>query len=360
MLNKRYEPLHLKYRPKRLDDLIGQPIVSRALRNAIGGRIPNAFLFSGIRGTGKTTAARIVAASLNCSQTDAPTVTPCGECLNCRGIWNGSSLDVMEIDAAAHNGVDDIRELIQNCQLSTISGRFRVVILDECQQLSKQSQNAFLKTLEAPPASVVFVLATTEPNKLLDTIISRCIHLRFKRIRTEDLSDRLAYIAAQENLTVSRDAVTLLAQSCDGSLREALQLLDQLAGEDITVEGIRTALGLPAAELMLKIVNAIMTPIYSECIALVKQGLEVSTPEQLLNQLTLIFRDLYLLSLDQNANDLRSGLDVKDLIPVADGLDPETVEILLNILRQKSALTLPNPEVWLEIVLLDLARTMGF
>jgi DNA polymerase-3 subunit gamma/tau len=266
----------------------------------------------------------------------------------------------MEIDAAAHNGVDDIRELIQNCQLSTISGRFRVVILDECHQLSKQSQNAFLKTLEAPPASVVFVLATTEPNKLLDTIISRCIHLRFKRIRTEDLSDRLAYIAALENLTVSRDAVTLLAQSCDGSLREALQLLDQLGGEDITVEGIRTALGLPAAELMLRIVNAIMTPIYSECIALVKQGLEVSTPEQLLNQLTLIFRDLYLLSLDQNANDLRSGLDVKDLIPVADGLDPETAEILLNILRQKSALTLPNPEVWLEIVLLDLARTMGF
>jgi DNA polymerase-3 subunit gamma/tau len=170
----------------------------------------------------------------------------------------------------------------------------------------------------------------------------------------------LAYIAALENLTVSRDAVTLLAQSCDGSLREALQLLDQLGGEDITVEGIRTALGLPAAELMLRIVNAIMTPIYSECIALVKQGLEVSTPEQLLNQLTLIFRDLYLLSLDQNANDLRSGLDVKDLIPVADGLDPETAEILLNILRQKSALTLPNPEVWLEIVLLDLARTMGF
>lgn len=357
MLNRRYEPLHLKYRPKRLDDLIGQPTVSRALKNAINGRLPNAFLFSGVRGTGKTTAARILAASLNCSSSDAPTLTPCGECHSCRGIWNGSSLDVMEIDAAAHNGVDDIRELIQNCQLSTISGRYRVVILDECHQLSKQSQNAFLKTLESPPASVVFVLATTEPNKMLDTIISRCIHLRFKRIGSDDLCDRLSKIAALENLSVTADAVTLLAVSCDGSLREALQLLDQFAGNDITIDGIREALLLPRAELMQKLVDAILTANYGECLDLIKALLLGSTPEIILNQLTLAFRDIYLLSLDQNAIGLRSGIELREL---AAGVDPETAEILLSILRQKSALTLPNPEVWLEVTVLDLARVMGF
>src|SRR5919202_498446 len=270
MLNKRYEPLHLKYRPKRLDDLIGQATVNRALRNAINGRLPNAFLFSGVRGTGKTTAARILAASLNCSSSDAPTLTPCGECHSCRGIWNGSSLDVMEIDAAAHNGVDDIRQLIQNCQLSTISGRYRVIVLDECHQLSKQGQNAFLKTLESPPKSVVFILATTEPNKLLDTIISRCIHLRFKGIRTEDLCDRLSKIGALENLTVTREAVTLLAQTSDGSLREAVQLLDQLAGDDISIDGIRDALILPKGELMQKLVDVILTANYAEYLDLIK------------------------------------------------------------------------------------------
>jgi DNA polymerase-3 subunit gamma/tau len=357
MLNKRYEPLHLKYRPKRLDDLIGQATVNRALRNAINGRLPNAFLFSGVRGTGKTTAARILAASLNCSSSDAPTLTPCGECHSCRGIWNGSSLDVMEIDAAAHNGVDDIRQLIQNCQLSTISGRYRVIVLDECHQLSKQGQNAFLKTLESPPKSVVFILATTEPNKLLDTIISRCIHLRFKGIRTEDLCDRLSKIAALENLTVSREAVTLLAQSCDGSLREALQLLDQFGGDDITIDAIREALGLPRTDLMQKLVGAILTADYAECLDLIKAVLLTSTPEQTLSQLTIAFRDLYLLSLDQDASGLRSGLVKRNFV---EGLEPETLEVLLSVLRQKSALSLPNPELWLEVTVLDLARVMGF
>jgi DNA polymerase-3 subunit gamma/tau len=356
-MNIRYEPLHLKYRPKRLDDLIGQPTVSRALKNAINGRLPNAFLFSGVRGTGKTTAARVLAASLNCSSSNAPTLNPCGECHSCRGIWNGSSLDVLEVDAAAHNGVDDVRELIQNCQLSTMSGRFRIIILDECHQLSKAAQNAFLKTLEAPPASVVFVLATTEPTKLLDTIISRCIHLRFKRIGIDDLSDRLSKIAALENLAVSREAVTLLAQSCDGSLREALQLLDQFGGDDITVEGIREALGLPRAALMQKLVGAILAASYAESVDLIKAVLVSSTAEQVVAQLTLVFRDLYLLSLDQNASGLRSGLDLSHFI---DGLEPETLEVILSVLRQKSALSLPSPDVWLEITVLDLARVMGF
>lgn len=356
-MNTRYEPLHLKYRPKRLDDLIGQPVVTRALRNAINSKLPNAFLFSGLRGSGKTTAARVLAASLNCSSINAPTLTPCGECHSCRGIWNGSSLDVLEVDAAVHNGVDEIRELIQNCQLSTFAGRFKIIILDECHQLTKAGQNAFLKTLESPPPSVVFVLATTEPNKLLDTIISRCIHLRFKAIGTDDLCDRLSKIAALENLTVSHDAVTLLAQSCDGSLREALQLLDQFAGDDITLEGIREALGLPRADLMQKLVGAILAANYAECLDLIKAVLVTATPEQVLAQLTLVFRDLYLLSLDQNAIGLRSGIELRKL---ATSLYPETAEILLSILRQKSALTLPNPEVWLEVIVLDLARVMGF
>jgi DNA polymerase-3 subunit gamma/tau len=262
----------------------------------------------------------------------------------------------MEIDAAAHNGVDDIRELIGNCQLSTMNGRYRVIILDECHQLSRQSQNAFLKTLESPPPSIVFVLATTEVNKLLDTIVSRCIHLRFKGIRTEDLCERLSKIAALENLSVSRDAVTLLATSCDGSLREALQLLDQFGGDDITIDGIREALGLPRADLMQKLVGAIIAANYSECLDLIKAVLLTSTPEQIQSQLTLVFRDLYLLSLERHAG-LRSGLDLSNY---ARDLEPETLEVILSVLRQKSALTLPSPEVWLEVTVLDLARVMGF
>jgi DNA polymerase-3 subunit gamma/tau len=222
--------------------------------------------------------------------------------------------------------------------------------------LSKAAQNAFLKTLEAPPTSVVFVLATTEPTKLLDTIISRCIHLRFKRIGIDHLGDRLSKIAALENLAVSHDAVTLLAQSCDGSLREALQLLDQFAGDDITLEGIREALGLPRADLMQKLVGAILAANYAECLDLIKAVLVSSTAEQVVAQLTLVFRDLYLLSLDQNANGLRNGLDLSSLV----GFEPELLEVLLSVIRQKTALTLPNPEVWLEVLVLDLARVMGF
>ena len=199
-------------------------------------------------------------------------------------------------------------------------------------------------------------LATTEPNKLLDTIISRCIHLRFKGVRTEDLCDRLAKIGALENLTVTREAVTLLAQTSDGSLREAVQLLDQLAGDDISIDGIRDALILPKGELMQKLVDVILTANYAEYLDLIKTLLLGSTPEIILNQLTLAFRDLYLLSLDPKTNGLRIGMDgLRE-----HGVDPETAEILLSILRQKSSLAMPNPEVWLEITILDLARVMGF
>lgn len=359
-MNNRYEPLHLKYRPKRLDDLIGQPNVSRALKNAINGKLPNAFLFSGVRGTGKTTAARILAASLNCQSFDKPTLNPCGDCHSCRGVWNGSSLDVQEIDAAAHNGVDDVRELIQNCQLSTISGRYRVVILDECHQLTKQSQNAFLKTLESPPRSVVFILATTEPNKLLDTIISRCIHLRFKAIQTEELSDRLSKIVALESLDISRESVTLLASNCDGSLREALQLLDQFGGGDITVEDIREALLIPKAELMLKLILAVVSANYAECLDLIKAILVGATAESLIKQLTLLLRDIYLLKLDPEATYLKSGLNSQDLMNLIEDISADSIEILLSQLRQKATLVLSDKEVLVEIIVLDLARVMGF
>ncbi len=223
-----YQALYRKWRPRTFADVCGQETVTTALRNELkSGRLSHAYLFTGCRGTGKTTCAKILAKAVNCLHPHDG--DPCGECELCRGIDDGSVLDVTEIDAASNNGVDSIRDLRDEVAFTPVSGKYRVYIIDEVHMLSPGAFNALLKTLEEPPAHVIFILATTEVHKLPATILSRCQRFDFGRIRPETIAERVTYVAQQEGLEITPEAALLLARLADGAMRDALSLLDQCA-----------------------------------------------------------------------------------------------------------------------------------
>jgi len=225
-----YEPLHHKYRPQTFAQLAGQDAIAQTLSNALtSGRIAPAYLFCGPRGTGKTSSARILAKSLNCMATDKPTPTPCGKCEACVSITNGSALDVIEIDAASNTGVDNIREIIERVQFAPVQCRYKVYVIDECHMLSTAAFNALLKTLEEPPSRVIFVLATTDPQRVLPTIISRCQRFDYRRIPLDAMVKHLRYIATEEYIDIDSGALSLVAQLSNGGMRDAESLLDQLS-----------------------------------------------------------------------------------------------------------------------------------
>ena len=225
-----YQPLHHKYRPQRFDQLVGQEAIAATLGNALrSGRIAPAYLFSGPRGTGKTSSARILARSLNCLSSEGPTPEPCGTCELCTSIANGNALDVIEIDAASNTGVDNIRELIERSRFAPVQARWKVYVVDECHMLSTAAFNALLKTLEEPPPRVVFVLATTDPQRVLPTILSRCQRFDYRRIPLDALEQHLCWIAEQEDIQITPEALHVVAQRAQGGLRDAESLLDQLS-----------------------------------------------------------------------------------------------------------------------------------
>jgi DNA polymerase III subunit gamma/tau len=216
-----------KWRPQNFADIAGQEHITRTLQNAISaGRIAHAYLFTGVRGVGKTTAARILAKALNCEK--GPTPTPCNECSQCQEISQGSSIDVLEIDGASNRGIDEIRQIIDNVRYQPAHGRFKIYIIDEVHQVTKDAFNALLKTLEEPPPSVKFILATTEPHRLPATILSRCQRYDFRRIQLREIIQRLGAIAKSEGLNITQGALVLLAREADGSMRDAQSLLEQV------------------------------------------------------------------------------------------------------------------------------------
>ncbi|MGB9976923.1 DNA polymerase III subunit gamma/tau [Thermovenabulum sp.] len=253
-----YLALYRKYRPSNFDEIVGQRPIVRVLKNQLkSGRIGHAYLFCGMRGTGKTSTARVFAKALNCEK--GPTDNPCGVCRNCLAFQNGSFMDIVEMDAASHRGIDDIRDLREKVNFPPSQGRYRVYIIDEVHMLTQEAFNALLKTLEEPPKHTVFILCTTEPNKLPATILSRCMRFDFKRVSFGDIAEHLKRVSQKQGLKVEDRALKLIARHSQGSIRDSLSLLDKAAGlssEVITYEDVLEIFGAVEDEVFIKIALA--------------------------------------------------------------------------------------------------------
>jgi len=297
-----YQVLARKYRPQRFDDVVGQEVVTRTLRNAIASkRIAHAFVFAGSRGCGKTTTARILARALNCEK--GPTPDPCGVCDACVEIAQGRDLDVLEIDAASHTGVDNIREVvIAGLAFPPARDRYKVFIIDEVHQLSSASFNALLKSIEEPPPHAVFMMATTELHKIPDTILSRSQVFEFRTIAPKDISNQLKRIAEAEQIEASDTALALIARAAEGSMRDAQSALDQViafAGKTVAVDDVSTVLGLVGRELLMDVIDAVVAEDGPRAFALTERAVESGTDLRLVcRELSQVVRDMMVMTVD--------------------------------------------------------------
>jgi DNA polymerase III subunit gamma/tau len=301
-----YQVLYRKWRPKVFADVVGQPQVTVTLKNELmAGRIAHAYLFTGSRGTGKTTCAKILAKAVNCLHpVDGD---PCGECEICRGVDSGSVMDIVVIDAASNNGVDNIRSLREEANFTPAAAKYRVYIIDEVHMLSTGAFNALLKTLEEPPAHVIFILATTEVHKLPATILSRCQRLDFRRIPPQDIADRLTYVAQQEHASIDSQAALLIARLADGALRDALSLLDQCLGrsKEVTLEVVNETAGLVGRDHLFELTSAIQRSDSACALELIDQ-LHNSSKDmaRLCEELSSHFRNLMLIKAMKDAHSM--------------------------------------------------------
>jgi DNA polymerase-3 subunit gamma/tau len=324
-----YTVLARRYRSSTFDEVIGQNHVAQTLKKAIDSdRIAHAYLFCGTRGVGKTSMARILAKALNCEKAKGPTPEPCGECESCKAVARGEDMDVIEIDAASNTGVDNIRELIENSQYRPARSRFKVYIIDEVHMLSKSAFNALLKTLEEPPGHVKFILATTEPEKVLPTILSRCQRYDFRNIPTREIAGHLKDVVKREKVKADEDALLLVAKAGAGSMRDALSLLDRLLSigeKQLTVDTIEQLLGLPKSQLLFDLAEAIGTgdvkATLSQADAIVQGGLSA---DSLVAALVEHLRNLLILRTCGPDTTLVEvpGLSTDDLVNQAARFDP--------------------------------------
>jgi len=299
-----YEVFARKYRPQTFDDIVGQNHVTRTLKNAVEqNRLAHAYLFVGPRGTGKTSTARILAKALNCIH--GPTVTPCGKCDNCREIAGGNSLDVIELDAASNRGIDDVRELRDNVRYAPAKGRFKIYIIDEVHMLTKEAANALLKTLEEPPKHVIFCLATTEPEKLPITILSRCQRFDLHRIATNLIAQQLQLIATKEKLTLEAEAAHAIARGAEGGMRDAESMLDQLVafcGEKIAEADVLNVFGFTSQQMVADFVGRILRGETADALALLHEQCEAGKDMMKLMSDTIAYlRDLLVFKVKPDA-----------------------------------------------------------
>ena len=302
-----YQVLARKWRPQSFDDVLGQQAVTRTLKNALkSGRIAQAFVFAGPRGCGKTTTARILARALNC--VNGPTPDPCGVCDACVEIAEGRDIDVLEIDAATHTGVDNVREvIIEGLSIAPVRNRYKVFLIDEVHMLSSSSFNALLKSIEEPPPHVVFMMATTELQKIPDTVLSRSQVYEFRTISAKTVAERLRFIASEEKIQIGDSGLLLLARAGEGSMRDSLSAFDQVrafAGDQIEVEDVVTVLGLVGRDLVLDMLDAVVAEDAPAAFALVERAIERGYDLRLLcRELARATRDLLILSVDRSRAD---------------------------------------------------------
>jgi DNA polymerase-3 subunit gamma/tau len=363
-----YEPLHHKYRPQTFAELVGQDAIATTLTNAIRtAKIAPAYLFIGPRGTGKTSSARILAKSLNCLSSKVPTEKPCGVCAVCQGIAKGSALDVIEIDAASNTGVDNIRELIERAQFAPVQCRYKVYVIDECHMLSTAAFNALLKTLEEPPARVVFVLATTDEQRVLPTIISRCQRFDFRRIATDAMVAHLSAIATKENINITQSAVLLIAQVAQGGLRDAESLLDQLsllAGQ-VTVERVWDLVGSCSEPDLIELLQAIAHSKPEAVLDCARRIMDCGRePLTILQNLAGFYRDLLIAKTAPSRSDL---VAVTPSTWIALCQQAVLYDVSTILARQqhlaKSEVQIKNttqPRLWLEVTLLGLLPSASY
>ncbi len=357
-----YQPLHHKYRPERFDELVGQEAITTTLKQALlRNRIAPAYLFCGPRGTGKTSSARIIARSLNCQKSQTPTPEPCGKCDLCTSISSGTCLDVIEIDAASNTGVDNIREIIERSKFAPVQARWKVYVVDECHMLSTAAFNALLKTLEEPPPRVVFVLATTDPQRVLPTILSRCQRFDFRRIGIEPLKKHLGMIASNEAIAIEPEALHLISQKAQGGLRDAESMLDQLSllPGPITTKYVWDLLGAVPEQELISIAAALVesnpVKLLEECRQLFNHGRD---PIAILQGLASILRDLVLLNAAPNKPELIniSSEFQQELTEISNKVKQTTLLYWQAQLKgTESQLKLSvQPRLWLEVILLGI------
>jgi len=357
-----HKPFHQKYRPNNLDELVGQKFISITLKQALlTKRIAPAYLFNGPRGTGKTSSARIFAKSLNCQAFDQPTINPCCKCDLCRQITDGNALDIIEIDAASNTGVENIREIIERARFAPNQARWKVYVIDECHMLSTAASNALLKTIEEPPSRVVFILATTNPERVLNTIKSRCQKFDFRRISPSDIFQHLSEIAEKESIDYEVQALKMIAKRSNGGMRDAQSLLEQLnlLPEGITINNIQNLLGeVPESELTNLIKSLVENnpeSLIDTCNKLYDAGNE---PLQIIIGLLNITRDLLLHTTNNKYSDLYYTSDEfrDELDKISKTINKSTIINWHNNLRniEYQIKTSDNPRLWFEIHLTGL------
>jgi len=360
-----YEVFARKYRPQTFDDLVGQMHVSRTLKNAVAqNRLAHAYLFVGPRGIGKTSTARILAKSLNCIK--GPTVTPCGKCDNCREIAAGNSLDVIEIDGASNRGIDDVRELRDNVRYAPAKGRYKIYIIDEVHMLTKEAFNALLKTLEEPPPHVKFIFATTEPDKVLPTILSRCQRFDLHRIPANLIAQHLQFIAGKEKITLEPAAAHAIARGAEGGLRDAESMLDQLVafcGEKISESDVLNVFGFTSEQTVVDLMRHILRAETPEAIDLLHQQSDGGKDMmRLMSDLIAYLRDLLVFKAKPDA--LKEDVDPDVQKSLAAHAEMIATDRLLELIEQFAAAEgrmkwAPNKKLHFEVAIIKAIQSLG-